>query len=71
MQKLRDEIYEQLSAMFDLEQLSEKELKHLEKHIDGIINNAQKLLEIQNKVINDKDKLQNFSELLANTLGKV
>lgn len=71
MQKMRDEVYGQLSEMFNLEELSEKELEHLEKHIEGIINNAQKLLKMQNKVIKDKDKLQKFSELFAKTLGKV
>jgi len=71
MQELRDEIYAQLSDLFNLEELSKKELEYLEKHIDSIISNGHKLLNIQNKIIENDEKLTNFSEMLAKTLGKV
>ena len=71
MKDIKNDIFTKLNETFDLDSLSEEEISMIEKHIDRIISNARKLSMIQDSVINDKDKLEKFSELLIKTIGKV
>ena len=71
MKSIKNDIFTKLNEMFDLDSLSKEEISMIEKHIDRIVSNADKLVKIQDSVINDKDKFKKFSELLIKTIGKV